>query len=204
VRELLWDYALGHVAAEERNVLELELARSPELRAELAEIRELSNELAYSLPKRKPAAAVKTRLFESIAAPEPFTPWIPKLAKIADLTFEAAREQMKRIYDPTLWQPSGLDGLSVIPFIGGPLVQKAICCFVRLAPGFYFPRHRHGGTETSLIFQGGLRDSIQNIAVRPGDIITHEAGSEHHYTVDKKIECLGAVIGEGGIEMLEP
>src|SRR5688572_6299631 len=119
-RDLLWDYALRTLTPELRREVEAELSGSPELRAELAELTDLAGVLPLSLPPVAPAPAVKQRLLKSIAARDPFAPWLEKVALLLDLSLEHAKALLERLHDPAAWRPSGLDGLSVMFVKGGP------------------------------------------------------------------------------------
>jgi cupin domain len=195
--ELIPEYVLGHLSDEERAEVERELARSPELRAELAAAIEAYSALADGVPTIAPPAALKKRLLESISAPEErFAPFASKVAEYFDLAFDRVRELMRQISDPaTEWNPGPLPGILIMDFDGGPRAAAADCGFVKLPPGLHFPWHRHIGLEINYVMRGRIRDWDGTI-YGPGEAIEKQAGSEHEFWVLDE-EVLLAVVVEG-------
>lgn len=201
--EILWEFALGNLSPTERADIDAELVRSPALRAELSEILELAGALPLALPPIEPSPSVKARLLESISASKPYSPWIEKLARLVDVGVESARKLMDLAYDPKEWGDGGMDGFELIHFQGGPATAGADVGFVRAAPGFRFPQHRHDGDEITLVLQGAYRDSADGVVARAGDWIVRPAGSEHHYVVEPGEPCVYATVLHRGLEVLE-
>lgn len=201
--ETLWDYVLGQADPEVSAEIDRELARSPELAAEVRELSELSVALPLSLPPQPPPAGVKARLLASIAAPSPYRAWMSKLERLFDVGRDKAEELVRRAEDAAHWVASGMPGCDLIHIHdAGPRTAGADVGFVRVAPGFRFPSHRHKGDEVTVVLQGAYRDSFDGRVWRAGDWVVLSEGTEHHYVVEPGEDCVYATV-VGGIEITE-
>ncbi len=203
-RELIWDYALGNLPPEEYATVAAEVARSPELRAELVEVERVCGSLALSLDPVAPSAATRDRLLGAIAAgTERFAPFVERLCDMYDLEAGRIRELLGAIDDPAAnWRDELCEGFSALHFRGGPREATADCGLVRLKPGMLFPLHRHLGEESALVLQGSFRDLPSNRVYRAGDYGAMPANSTHAYTNHTDEDCIVAVRLHEGMELV--
>ncbi|MBI3358195.1 MAG: cupin domain-containing protein, partial [Nitrospirae bacterium] len=71
--------------------------------------------------------------------------------------------------------------------------------FVRTAAGATFPRHRHLGSEITLVLEGGLWDNGRHYL--PREIIEKDTDSVHEYRADPERDLITVVVYHG-IEIL--
>ncbi len=67
------------------------------------------------------------------------------------------------------------------------------------APGTRLPRHRHGGTEWTCVFQGAFRDEHRRYG--PGDFDEVDENVEHYQVVEEGTPCICVMALQGGIKL---
>lgn len=77
-QELLEDYVLGYLSADETDAFERQLANNPELAAEVAALQESLSLLPYTLPVQEPSAMGQARLLRAAQAQDPISLSLPK------------------------------------------------------------------------------------------------------------------------------
>jgi putative transcriptional regulator len=185
VKDLLPLHALGALDPEDAALVEQAVAADPELRAALDAWREITS--AMPVPSVAPGADVRARLMADIDAsvqPGTLDRFAPRVASIFDVTIDKARMFLGWIADPTRWEPAPLPGVQLIHLPPGPAYASADCGFVKLPPGFHFPRHGHHGEELTVVLQGSGRDSDGN-RLSPGTELMMPGGAEHDFVIDE-------------------
>jgi putative transcriptional regulator len=185
VQDLLPLHALGALEPDEAALVEQAVAADPALRAALDAWRDT----AGSIPAASvaPAADVRTRLMAAIDAsvqPGPLERFSSRIASIFDVTVDKARMYLGWIADPARWEPGPIPGVQLIHLPPGPSYASADCGFVKLPPGFHFPRHGHHGEELSVVLQGTGHDSDGN-KLAPGTELVMPGGAEHDFVIDE-------------------
>jgi hypothetical protein len=199
--DLIPDYVLGTLSAEETREVEEALASSEDLRREADALREAFGGLALALPSRRPSSDVKMRLLKSIAA-EPYAPFAAGLSRYFDLAVDKVRDLLKWAADPsTSWTDGPLPGIRLLDFPGGPRVATCDVGFVRLPAGLHFPWHRHPGYEVNFIIEGSIRD-FDGTIYGPGQAIEKAAGTEHEFFVGTDRDVVLGVVVEKGFEII--
>lgn len=145
-----------------------------------------------------PPASLKDRLFASIESEHRFAPFEERFAELADLPASVAAVLLGRIDQQAHWAPSGIAGVDIFHFDGGPRVRDAITGFVRMPVGCMFPHHEHAGTESVLVLQGALRDD-DGEEFFPGDEIEMDARTSHAFSSVGEAPLLFVTIAMTGI-----
>jgi putative transcriptional regulator len=70
---------------------------------------------------------------------------------------------------------------------------------LRAAPGMRLPRHRHGGTEWTCVFEGAFRHDLGRYG--PGDFDEADETVEHNPVVEDDAACVCLVALQGNIEL---
>lgn len=86
-------------------------------------------------------------------------------------------------------------GMSVVELAG--MDDGAVLRLMRAAPGLRLPRHDHGGTELTLVLEGGLIDA--NDALHRGDLLAMEPGAPHEPVVDENDGCVVLFATDGDL-----
>lgn len=201
--DLLPEYVIGSLSPEERALVDAELARSPELRAELARVEATWGALADGLTPVPPPRGVKARLLETVThGPDRYAPLLPRIARFADLGLEAVRRVVAAMAAPGApWNAGPMPGVQLFHISGGPAVAAADVGFVRFARGLKFPWHRHGGREVNLVIEGTITDHDGTV-YRPGDALEMQGGTEHEFSVGADEDALILVVLFGGFEIV--
>lgn len=194
-REILQEYVLGRCSPADEAELLLELARSPELRRELRQLREA---IAASLMvgEVSPRPQARMRLLDAVQGPERRFAFVADLVKLFDLGAERVRELLRAIDDPASWEAGPLPGIFVMHFAGGPNALAPDTGFVRLAAGLKFPFHRHLGPEVNYVLEGAVRNGDGTLYL-PGEAISLEQGTEHEFSIPESADTLVAVAQVG-------
>ena len=139
----------------------------------LAQIEDLGSDAT----RRTHAAAEAGRaLDELIRLPEP----------LRDLVFDAAEE--------TGWRMAG-PGIKRMPLdVGG----RAKVELLRMDPGSGAPRHRHGGSEYTLVLQGGFTDEAGSYG--PGDLSVAGPDVMHRPVADPGAACIALAVSDAPME----
>lgn len=176
----LTELALGLSALDQREALERALRASPNLQRRFAQIHAALESVALNQPAIMSGDALRQRVMQAIEPATRFAGFVERCAALFDLDAERARELLSSIDDATQpgWRASGIPGVTILKFSGGPRVANATCGLVRVKPGRLFPAHRHRGAERVLVLQGFARDDAGHLFA-PGDIARWHAGSSH-------------------------
>ncbi|MDJ0788224.1 MAG: hypothetical protein QNK05_15560 [Myxococcota bacterium] len=154
----LAEYALGLLSTEETRALSRELEGSERLRAELDETIEALQWLARDTRPIEPPADLGARILAAAGpGPDRYEGFARRLGGLFDLSVERMREHLRRISEPPpgpSWRKSGVSGVWLYDFEGGPAAAGADCGFVFLEPGAEFPHHGHGGLEEAIVIGG--------------------------------------------------
>jgi putative transcriptional regulator len=70
---------------------------------------------------------------------------------------------------------------------------------LRAAPGTRLPRHKHGGTEWTCVFEGAFRHDLGRYG--PGDFDEADQTVEHNPVVEDDVACVCLVALQGNIEL---
>lgn len=161
---------------------------------------------ATSAPPVRPARELRDRILASLEDGNRFQAHVDRLSVFLDLPPERVRDLLRMATtvgaDAPGWRDTGLPGLLVLPFRGGPNIAGAQAQLLHLNPGFEFPAHRHGGPEWGYVLQGLLlEDSGHQFAT--GDVVHQRSGSRHCFTVTSDCPALLFVLLEGPIQWLD-
>jgi hypothetical protein len=178
-----------------------EALSDPEAEAsELARAREALDRTLLtrsSISNEPPSAAVLSRLLERTATlPDKYAPFFDQLSELFDLPEPDLRRELERAADPKSFRPSGLPGVRVFRVAAGPNAKASETLLVHFAPGMRFPRHRHRGSEATLILEGGYADEAGR-DFHPGDIDRRDSGGAHSFRTFESGPCIAASIHSG-------
>src|SRR5438105_10943616 len=139
----------------------LEALEVPELGAGASETSLAAVALAAAEPGAQ-SAALKSRLAASMARQSRsarFGIFVDRLARLFDISLEAAEALVAKIEAGTSWKPGPAEGIHWMGVKAGPKFSGAgaVAAIGRLQPGARFPRHEHVGEETTLVLTGGFR-----------------------------------------------
>lgn len=155
-------------------------------------------ELLLAAEPALPSATLKNRLLDTLRVTHRFDDLEAKVAAIADVSIERARELLLAVDTREVWESGPLPGVDLFHFTGGEKVQNAITGFVRVAPGVAFPDHEHVGDEQVLVLTGTLADS-RGMEFLPGDVVDMPAGTHHAFrSVGPALLLIMSVI-QGGV-----
>lgn len=192
----LHDYLLDLLPNAERRKIDAEVARSPELAAEVRAVREALAKSTETAGRAKPRPDAKSRLLGALATGDRYAPFMADLARDFDLSVERIRELCGQIDQPSAWEAGPLPGIAVMHFPGGPNVIAPDTGFVRLPRGLQFPYHRHVGHEINYVMEGAVRDGDGSLYL-PGEAIVMTPGTEHEFSVPGDADALIAVVQAG-------
>lgn len=192
VRELLHEYLLETLPADEIARVEAALASDPRLQAECARLREEVASLAFLTPAAQaPSPALRDRLLGRVRGADRFLPFVDKLARLFDVDSARAQSYLDDIDDPDRWTQL-TPAISNRDVEGGPRVSGQRVGLVRVAAGHEFPPHVHRGTERVLVLQGATRDGER--VLRPGDTLEKPDQSRHSTPAVGDVELIYAVV----------
>lgn len=192
----LHDYVLDLLPNAERRKIDAEVARSPELAAEVRAAREALARSTAVAGLAKPRPDARNRLLSALSTGDRFAPFVQDLARDFDLSVERIRELCGQIDQPSAWEAGPLPGISVMHFAGGPNVIAPDTGFVRLPRGLEFPYHRHVGHEINYVLEGAMRDGDGSLYL-PGEAIVMTPGTEHQFSIPGDADALIAVVQAG-------
>jgi quercetin dioxygenase-like cupin family protein len=171
------------------------LARAGVADTELAAVKDTVAAIGLTTSPTAPSKGVRERLLASGLRQGRFGIFADRVARFFDLPIAEAEALMKRIENASEWHPFLIEGVEMIPVVGGPKSASAICTLVRLQPGATFPEHAHRGDETMLVLDGGFREPADGgEEVWRGDEIFRDDGSEHSLVALPGVPCVAAVI----------
>lgn len=203
IDDLLPEYTVGTLPEEQRREVDSAIAQSPLVRREAdAAAEALAAAVAHSLPSVTPPRALRDRLMATLGGPERFAPFFPTLSRLFDLPFETLRGLLARAEGHgASWESrlgaTDLPGVELFHFPVGPTLAAdgAAGGVLRLRPGAVFPRHTHGGEETTFVLEGALRMDQQ--LVGPGATIVTSKGDVHTFTAAPERSVLVMVLHRG-------
>ena len=190
----LAEYLLGALADEPRRQLEAALRTSPELRAELQELRELFGLLGERPTPVVPREGALDSLLRALDTSARFSPFIGDLAGHLDLPQERVRQLLGHIDELASWNHP-VPYYRFLDFEPGPRAIAPHAGFVWLARGTHVPYHRHKGNEIVYILEGALRND-DGVVYAPADAMTLGPGSEHEFWVLDDADLLYAIVHE--------
>jgi hypothetical protein len=150
-------------------------------------------------PVLTPRPALRDSLLAATDPATPLGPYLSRLSRLFDLSFEGISKVVKELEDAARWEPTLLPTVRLFHFDGGPAYAKADNGFVRWAAGSFFPKHKHIGEETTLVVSGRLLLD-DGTEVLPGELLVQADGSEHAFRIPEDEDCVGAVRMFGHIE----
>jgi hypothetical protein len=192
----LHDYVLDLLPNAERRKIDAELARSPELAAEVRAVREALTKTTAVAGLTKPRPEARNRLLSALSTGDRYAPFMRDLARDFDLSLERVRELCGQIDQPSAWEAGPLPGIAVMHFPGGPNAIAPDTGFVRLPRGLAFPYHRHVGHEINYVMEGAVRDGDGSLYL-PGEAIVMTPGTEHEFSIPGDSDALIAVVQAG-------
>jgi putative transcriptional regulator len=201
--DLLSEYVLGTLPSEQRRQIDVLVADSPQVRCQVdAAAEALALGVAQGLGPVAAARPLRERLMATLASPDRFAPFLPALMKLFELPAETIRVLLARAEtDGAFWETRldsvDLPGTELFHFQVGPhlAVGGAAGGVLRLRPGATFPRHTHGGEETTFVLEGALR--IENQLVGPGATFDAAMGATHEFSAAPERSLLIMVLHHG-------
>jgi putative transcriptional regulator len=142
-----------------------------------------------------PPATLRERILSSSGRPGKYGIFADQIARLFDLSLEAAAELMASLERPGSFMPFLVEGLEVIAVPAGPKCAGAIATIVRIQPGVVFPEHTHRGEEITLLLDGGFREPADGGAeVWRGDELYRADGTDHALVALPGVPCIAAVV----------
>ena len=200
-RALLEEYVLGRLGRSDESELLKALARSAELRRELAALRETAA-ASLNVGEVKPRPEARAALLRALDGAERRFAFLPDLTRMFDLGAERVRELLRKIDDASVWEPGPLPGIQLMHFPGGPNALGADTGFVKLPAGLVFPPHRHLAYEVNYVVEGAVLNSDGTLYL-PGEAIVSDKDSVHGFSIPEASDTLIAV-AQGGFEIVMP
>ena len=159
-----------------------------------------------SFESLRPSDGLRERVLASVEPASRFEGFVPRFARLFDVSEARAREILAVATDTDPrqgWVDTPLPGVRLYHFAGGPRVAAADCGLVRVDAGLPFPNHRHLGREWNFILTGGFDDSSGE-SFLPGDLLVRETDTTHAFRAQAGEPLLMAVVLEGGLEIVPP
>jgi anti-sigma factor ChrR (cupin superfamily) len=199
----LIEYVLGVLDDEARAEMERELATSSRTERKRLELEEALASLALAAEPRQPGEGLRNRLLASLDPDTRFEGFVERLAVFLDLGADRVRRLLATVPEAPggSWQASGLPGIHLLPFAGGPRIATAECLLIQLEPGRIFPSHRHRGDEWGFVLQGSAEEDGGR-RFEPGDIVHKAPGSAHSFQALGTEPFVFAVVLHLGIDWL--
>jgi quercetin dioxygenase-like cupin family protein len=163
--------------------------------ADLAATKDAVAAIGLTAPSAAPPPSVRDRLLASQQRGGRYGIFADRVARLFDLPIAEGEALMKRIEDPSAWNAFLVEGVEMIPVVGGPKCAGAVATLVRIQPGVTFPEHAHRGDETMLVLDGGFVEPGEGgDEVWRGDEVFRPDGSEHALRGLPGIPCVAAVL----------
>jgi anti-sigma factor ChrR (cupin superfamily) len=179
--EELAEYVLGSLPDARRRVLETQIAASPELQHDVAELRESFSVLDAQLTKVAPRTASRAALLQALDSADRFSPFVDDLVGHFDLPNARVRELLRQTDDPARWIATPVPGIRLMDFPSGPNAIAAHAGFTTFPKGLEFPYHRHLGPEINYILEGSMLAGGKLYI--PGEAVIMETGSSHEFAI---------------------
>ena len=200
VFDLIPDYVLGALPADEQREIDALIARSPELQQEVDRVTEALAVTANDVAPVMPAPGLRARLLQTLGSADRFAPFLDELTKLFELPAATIRKLLARI-DEHEWETSLL-GVQLVSaelfhFPVGPGLREtgAAGGVVRIRAGATFPQHRHHGDEVTFVLEGGY--IAEGKTYGPGSTIPMATGTEHHYQAAPERDLVIMVLHRG-------
>jgi quercetin dioxygenase-like cupin family protein len=202
VRDLIPEYLLGGLPAEQGQEVESLLAASPSLRREADELMESLALTATALTPLPPPRSVRARLLATAAGVDRFVPFLDDLTRLFELPVDTMRELLARIDGAGhVWESTllgaDLEGAELFHFQVGPRLRAAGAAggVLRVRADVTFPRHRHHGDEITYVLEGGY--CVDGRVHGPGSTVEMPAGSAHDYRAARERDLVVMVLHRG-------
>jgi putative transcriptional regulator len=189
VEELLPDAVLGLLGAAERAKVDAHLPTCEACRRAAAELADAADAVALGFA---PAGGL-SQLEQALAGGKRFEHLVEPVAKLFDLSAEAARELLSRVDDEANWLEGPAPGVRLMSVEAGPARAGLIAALLRLDAGATFPDHEHGAEEQVLVLEGGYRCST-GVEVWRGGLDVRAKGTSHAFTALEGLTCLCASV----------
>ena len=201
VQELIPDYVLGALPADEQRQVETVIAGSPDLQREVDRVTEALAVAANHVAPVVPAAGLRSRLLATLGSADRFAPFLDELTRLFELPAATLRKLLARI-DEHEWETSllgvELQHAELFHFPVGPRLRETGGAggVVRIRAGATFPQHRHHGDEMTFVLEGGYV-SDDGRTYGPGSTIPMATGTEHHYQAAPERDLVIMVLHRG-------
>jgi anti-sigma factor ChrR (cupin superfamily) len=166
VREQAALYALGAFDQEEALAFERHLEGCAVCAAEVESFTAVVQDLGHAVTPAPVDAAVKSKVFDRIAAEDAFRN--AATVEADGLRFVRANELG--------WSAVDLPGISLKP-LSGDVAADRVTQLVRMEAGATYPRHRHTDVEEIFLLEGDL--IVSGVLMRAGDYCRAEPESVH-------------------------
>lgn len=201
----LYQFLGGELDAPTRASVDRHLGRCARCRAEVGGLRSLLDGLAFGLAPAAPASPLRDRLVASVDRLERFAPFTAQVSELLDSPPGRVRLLLHSLSDVGTWASGPLRRMRFKPLNDelGPERAGGAAMFACFEPGFAFPKHRHEGEESILIFEGPLADDA-GATYGPGDVVRSADGSCHVVSVplSSSEPCLCLVANRVSIELV--
>jgi quercetin dioxygenase-like cupin family protein len=198
--ELIPDYVLGTLPADEQRRVHDLVGGSPELQREVDRVTEALACAAESVAPLAPASSLRTRLLGTLASADRFAPFVDDLTQLFELPAATVRKLLERI-DGTDWEHAllgvPLHGCELFHFPVGPHLRESGAAggVLHVRAGATFPQHRHHGDEVTYVLEGGY---VAGGRVHgPGSTIAMSAGTAHDYQAAPERDLVIMVLHRG-------
>jgi hypothetical protein len=184
ILELIPDYVLGALPADEQRQLDTLIASSPELQREVDRLTEALAGTALDIAPVAPAPEGRARLLRTLGSVDRFAPFLDELSRLFELPIETIRRLLARI-DEHEWEHTllgvPLQGCELFHFAVGPGLRASGAAggVLHVQAGVTFPQHRHHGDEVTFVLEGGYVAGDQIYG--PGSRIEMSGGTAHDY-----------------------
>lgn len=154
-------------------------------------LRDLADPAAAALGMASAAATLasevvrpdaRTHLLGSLDPYARFARFESEVARILDLPLSEAAAALRRIDDPSAWQPQ-TPHIAYLPVASGPGAGFFLSGFLRVDAGHELPEHEHLGEELTLVLQGAFVDSASGTRFLPGEPALMLGGTRHKLQV---------------------
>jgi quercetin dioxygenase-like cupin family protein len=198
--ELIPDYVLGALPAEEQSRVHQLVSASPELQREVDRVTEALACAAETVAPLAPPPSLRARLLGTVTSVDRFAPFVDDLTRLFELPATAIRKLLERI-DGAEWEHVllgvPLHGCELFHFPVGPRLRETGGAggVLRVRAGATFPQHRHHGDEVTYVLEGGyLADGRVH---GPGSAITMSGGTAHDYQAAPERDLVIMVLHRG-------
>jgi len=199
----LMEYLLGQASVDDRQFIEGQMAKSEQLSARVASLRETLALPALAVDPVNAGQKLWSRIESSIANANPFAGFVNRLTVFLDMSEQKVTELLHSITDSEEdWHANELKGIFRKDFRAGLRHKNSQCSIVRIEPGATFPMHGHVGDEWGFVLQGEAVEDNGHKS-RPGDIVYKSALDQHAITATSEEAFMFFSI-HSGIILKEP